>query len=79
MNRTRSQIVRFLLRNGPSTSGEVGSELGVSQPAIRRHLALLRCAGLVEASAAARFTARPDQVLKEIEAIAATFTIEVKP
>lgn len=79
MNRTRSRIIRFLLTNGPSTCSEVGSALGVSPPAIRQHLALLCCAGLVERNAAARFTAHPDQVLQEIEGIAATFALEVKP
>lgn len=79
MNRTRSRIIRFLLRNGPSTCSEIGSALGVSPPAVRRHVVLLRCAGLVERIAAASFTARPDQVLAEIEAMAATFAIEVKP
>ncbi|PVE19312.1 hypothetical protein DDA93_03360 [Arthrobacter sp. Bz4] len=78
MNRTRSRIIRFLLRNGPSTCSAIGSSLGVSPSAIHRQIALLRCAGLVEPTAGARFTASPDQIMREIEAIAATFTIEVK-
>jgi predicted ArsR family transcriptional regulator len=79
MNRTRSPIIRFLLRNGPSTCSEIGSALGVSSSVIRRHLVLLRCAGLVERMPVARFAARPDQVLGEIEAMAATFAGEVMP
>ena len=78
MNRTRSQIIRFLLRNGPASYNEIGSALGVSSSAIRRHVVLLRCAGLVERKSVARFTARPDQVLGQIEAIAASFTGEAK-
>lgn len=79
MNRMRSRIIRFLLRNGPSTCSEIGSALGVSSPAIRRHVVLLHCAGLVERMSIARFTVCPDQVRGEIETMAASFTGEVKP
>lgn len=79
MNRTRSQIIRFLLRNGPASCNEIGSALGVSSSAIRRHVVLLRCDGLVERKSVARFTARPDQVLGQIEAMAASYTGVVKP
>jgi predicted ArsR family transcriptional regulator len=79
MNPTRSQIIRFLLRNGPASCSEIGSALGVSSPAIRRHVVLLHGAGLVERMSVARFTARPDQVRGEIEAVAAGFTLAVRP
>lgn len=79
MNRTRSRIIRFLLRNGPSTCSEIGSALGLSSPAIRRHVVMLHCAGLVERMPVARFTACPDHVLGEIETMAVTFAGEVKP
>ncbi len=79
MNRTRSQIIRFLLSNGPASCSEIGSALGVSSSAIRRHVVLLHRAGLVERISVARFTARPDQVLGQIEAVAASFTGEAKP
>jgi DNA-binding transcriptional ArsR family regulator len=43
-----------LLANSPATAGElariVGSEHGISQPAVSRHLRILREAGLVESS-----------------------------
>ncbi|WP_426940118.1 ArsR/SmtB family transcription factor [Pseudarthrobacter sp. S6] len=78
MNRTRSRIIRFLLRNGPSTCSEIGSALGLSSPAVRRHVVMLHRAGLVERMSVAGFTARPDQVREHIEALAVGLTGEVK-
>ena len=77
MHRKRSQILRFLLRNGPSTCGEIGSELDASPPVVRRHLALLHSAGLVEPLPAKRFEACPEQVRGQLEALAACFAGEV--
>lgn len=79
MNRTRSRIIRFLLRNGPSTCSEIGSALGLSSQAIHRHVVMLHCAGLVERMSVARFFARPDQVLGEIETIATSIAGEFMP
>ncbi|PVZ60854.1 hypothetical protein C9424_00145 [Arthrobacter sp. H-02-3] len=72
MNRTRSRIIRFLLRNGPSTCSQIGRELRVSPSSVRRQLLLLRDAGLVEHSSA-RFRASPDRVQGHAAALAGTF------
>ncbi|MFE4542638.1 ArsR family transcriptional regulator [Arthrobacter sp. NPDC056727] len=78
MNRTRSQIIRFLLRNGPSTCGQIGTGLRASPSTIRRQLLLLRRAGLVQHSAS-QFDALPEQVQRQVEALAESFTGTVMP
>jgi len=45
---TRRQILR-LLGEGERTVGEIVERFAISQPAISRHLAVLRAAGLVSA------------------------------
>jgi predicted ArsR family transcriptional regulator len=72
MNRTRSQIIRFLLRNGPSTCGEIGNELQSSLASTRRQLKRLHEAGLVQRSSA-QFNASPELVQRHVEALAASF------
>lgn len=72
MNRTRSQIVRFLLKNGPSTCSEIGAELQASPSTIRRQLNLLGNAGLVQ-RASSQFAVSPEQVHRQTDAFAATF------
>src|SRR5579859_3243351 len=44
---TRQSVVH-LLRNKPSTVGELASQLPVSRPAVSQHLSVLKSAGLVE-------------------------------
>jgi predicted ArsR family transcriptional regulator len=78
MNRTRSRIIRFLLRNGPSTCGQIGSELQASPSSIRRHLDLLREAGLVQHSSAL-FSTSPEHVQRHASAIEASFQTTVMP
>jgi len=78
MNRTRSRIVRFLLRNGPSTCGQIGRELGASPSAIRRQLGLLTDAGLVQRSAT-HFSASAEQVQFNAAALEASFQVTVMP
>jgi predicted ArsR family transcriptional regulator len=78
MNRTRSRIIRFLLRNGPSTCGQIGSELQASPSSIRRHLELLREAGLVQRSSA-QFTASAEQVHSHVSALEESFNSTVMP
>ena len=46
---TRREILR-LLGKRPLTAGEIVSRFSLSQPAISRHLAVLRQAGLVSAA-----------------------------
>lgn len=78
MNRTRSRIIRFLLRNGPSTCGQIGSELGASSSAIRRQLGLLTDAGLVQRSST-QFSASAEQVQLNAAALEASFQVTVMP
>lgn len=78
MNKTRSRIVRFLLRNGPSSCGTIGTNLHTSPSNVRRHLHLLRDAGLVQ-HASAKFSASPEHVQRHIEALAARFQYTVMP
>ncbi|WP_354253582.1 helix-turn-helix domain-containing protein [Arthrobacter sp. UYEF21] len=78
MNKTRSRIVRFLLRNGPSSCGTIGTNLHASPSNVRRHLHLLRDAGLVQHSSA-QFSASPEHVLLHAGALAASFHVSVMP
>ncbi len=78
MNRTRSRIIRFLLRNGPSTCGQIGIHLDASPSNVRRHLHLLRDAGLVQHSSAF-FSTSPEHVQHHLEALAASFHATVMP
>ena len=72
MNRTRSQIVRFLLKNGPSTCSEIGAGLQASPSTIRRQLNFLGNAGLVQ-RASTQFSVSPEQVQRLTNDFAATF------
>ncbi|XAS65435.1 winged helix-turn-helix domain-containing protein [Pseudarthrobacter sp. So.54] len=78
MNRTRSRIIRFLLRNGPSTCGQIGRELCASPSAIRRQLGLLTEAGLVQRSST-QFSASAEQVQLHAAALNASFQVTVMP
>ncbi|MDJ0353560.1 winged helix-turn-helix domain-containing protein [Pseudarthrobacter sp. PH31-O2] len=78
MNRTRSRIIRFLLRNGPSTCGQIGMGIGASPSAIRRQLGLLTDAGLVQRSSA-QFSASAEQVQLHAAAFEASFQVTVMP
>ncbi|WP_372494637.1 winged helix-turn-helix domain-containing protein [Pseudarthrobacter humi] len=78
MNRTRSRIIRFLLRNGPSTCNQIGRELRASPSSVRRHLSLLREAGLVQRSSAG-FSASAEGVQSHISVLEASFQIMVMP
>lgn len=78
MNQTRSRIIRFLLRNGPSTCGQIGRELGASPSATRRQLGLLTDAGLVQRSSA-QFSASAEQVQLHAAALEASFQVTVMP
>jgi predicted ArsR family transcriptional regulator len=78
MNRTRSQIIRFLLRNGPATCGQIGTGLRASPSTIRRQLTLLGRAGLVQRSSN-QFDASPEQVQRQVEALADSFNAQIMP
>jgi DNA-binding transcriptional ArsR family regulator len=47
-NRRRLEILH-LLADGPREVGRLAGEMGISQPNVSQHLALMRSAGLVEA------------------------------
>jgi predicted ArsR family transcriptional regulator len=78
MNRTRSRIVRFLVRSGPATCAEISDQLRVSRSAIRRHLDVLHQAGLVS-GASGEFDASREQIQAEVEDLAAKFGRSVMP
>ncbi|HVW80346.1 MAG TPA: winged helix-turn-helix transcriptional regulator [Mycobacteriales bacterium] len=48
--RTRDRVVRSLLEHGPSTATELGQRLGLTTPAIRRHLDAALEDGLIVAT-----------------------------
>ncbi|WP_374208709.1 ArsR family transcriptional regulator [Pseudarthrobacter cellobiosi] len=50
MNRTRSRLLHFLSKSGPSTSKQIATGIGLSPSAIRRHLGSLVSSGCVETS-----------------------------
>jgi DNA-binding transcriptional ArsR family regulator len=66
------------LANGPLPAGDLGSDRGISQPALARHLRVLRNAGLVEATRIRKdgrirlYRLRPDP-LDEVRAWLAQF------
>jgi predicted ArsR family transcriptional regulator len=45
--RTRDEVARLLLEHGPSTAASLAKRLGLSVPAVRRHLEALLADGLV--------------------------------
>jgi DNA-binding transcriptional ArsR family regulator len=51
---TRRAVLRTLARSGPTTLAELSARLPISRQAVSKHLALLRQAGLVEASGVVR-------------------------
>jgi DNA-binding transcriptional ArsR family regulator len=51
---TRRAVLRTLSESGPTTLAELSAHLPVSRQAVAKHLALLREAGLIEASGAVR-------------------------
>jgi DNA-binding transcriptional regulator LsrR (DeoR family) len=72
MNRTRSQLLRFLIAFGPASCEDVSLALGLSRSTVRRQMALLRGAGVVTLSAGT-FTAQLDQIEQQLRELSATF------
>ncbi|WP_371416513.1 winged helix-turn-helix domain-containing protein [Pseudarthrobacter sp. NIBRBAC000502770] len=72
MNRTRSQLLRFLIAFGPGSCEDVSLALGLSRSTVRRQMALLRGAGVVTLSAG-RFTAQLDQIEQQLRELSAMF------
>ncbi|MDQ1585960.1 MAG: hypothetical protein QOH80_1325 [Actinomycetota bacterium] len=46
--RTRDRVARSILENGPSTATALATALGLTTPAVRRHLDTLLAGGLIE-------------------------------
>ncbi|WP_430929491.1 ArsR family transcriptional regulator [Pseudarthrobacter sulfonivorans] len=50
MNRTRSRLLHFLSKRGPSTSQQISEGIGLSPSAVRKQLSALVSSGCVEVS-----------------------------
>ncbi|WP_428982361.1 helix-turn-helix domain-containing protein [Paenarthrobacter aromaticivorans] len=79
MNRTRTQILRFLIRRGPATRTILASELQTSKATIRRHLMLLELAGLVHDLDGERFAARPALIESQLIDLADQYSLQMPP
>ncbi|WP_354225692.1 helix-turn-helix domain-containing protein [Arthrobacter bambusae] len=79
MNRTRSQILRFLIRSGPSTPGMLASGLQASRATVRRHLLVLESAGYIKALADERYSAHASLVECQLIDLAAEYSVQVPP
>jgi predicted ArsR family transcriptional regulator len=55
---TRARIARLILENGPVTAAALGTRLGLTPAAVRRHLDNLLASGLIEARTARRLASR---------------------
>jgi predicted ArsR family transcriptional regulator len=47
-HRTRDEVTRLLLEQGPATAASLGTRLGLSPAAVRRHLEALHAEGVIE-------------------------------
>jgi predicted transcriptional regulator len=72
MNRTRSEIIRFLIGHGPATFHEVAVALDRTAPALGRHLNLLCQAGILILEAG-RYSAQPDEIERQSAELLAAF------
>ena len=72
MNRTRSRLIRYLNTHGPATCREVAAALTLSASSVRKHLSLLCEAGVVILGSG-KYTARSDEVERELADLAAAF------
>lgn len=72
MNRTRSRLIRYLITHGPASCDEVAAALEMSVSAVRRHVSLLREAGMASASSG-RYSAQPHEIQRQLDDLAASF------
>ncbi|MFJ4208105.1 helix-turn-helix domain-containing protein [Paenarthrobacter sp. NPDC089675] len=79
MNRTRTQILRFLIRSGPATRTVLALELRISEATIRRHLKLLELAGLVHELDGERFSARSSLIESQLIELANQYSVQMPP
>ena len=75
-NRTRNEIIRYLLEHGPEPRGEIVANVDASDASVAKHLVLLEDAGIVEADVepgrrhgrAPRYSVNPDRIRVLLEA-----------
>lgn len=75
-NRARSEIVRYLLENGPVARGDIVANVGASEASVAKHLLLLEEAGAVTADVepgrrhgrAPRYSANPERIKALLDA-----------
>ncbi|MFF1830681.1 helix-turn-helix domain-containing protein [Paenarthrobacter sp. NPDC058040] len=79
MNRTRTQILRFLIRSGPTTPTVLASELRTSRTTIRRHLLILESAGLVQDLDGRSFSARLSVIESQLVELAGQYSVQMPP
>ncbi|WP_370874792.1 ArsR family transcriptional regulator [Paenarthrobacter nicotinovorans] len=79
MNRTRSQILRFLIRSGPLSSGDLASGLQASRATVRHHLLVLESAGYIQALADERYSAHASLVETQLIDLAAQYSVQIPP
>ena len=72
MNRTRSRLIRYVMTHGPSSCDEIAAALEMSVSAVRRHVTLLREAGIASVSSG-RYSAQPDEIQRQLDDLAAIF------
>jgi predicted ArsR family transcriptional regulator len=72
MNRTRSRLIRYLIAHGPASCSGVAAALNISASTVRRHLTLLCEAGII-VPGTGTYSARPDDVKRELDDLAASF------
>ena len=65
MNRTRSRLLHFLSKNGPSTSAQIAAGIGLSPSTVRKHLSVLVSSGCVEVSRNAVCTRHGSSLLRQ--------------
>ena len=75
-NRSRNEIIRYLLENGPVARGDIVANVGASEASVAKHLLLLEEAGAVSADVepgrrhgrAPRYSVNPERVKALLEA-----------
>ena len=75
-NRARTEIIRYLLENGPNARGEIVANVGASEASVAKHLILLEEAGAVSADVAPgrrhgrapRYSVNPERVKALLDA-----------
>jgi hypothetical protein len=75
MHRTRSKIIRFLIAHGPATCDDVAAAFSRSAPSLQGQLSLLCEAGFLILESG-QYSARPDEIERQLTELAADFQSE---